>query len=603
MNITSFFAQGDTNASIYRGRITMKHDFGIMDADEAMYRYLGENSALPLPALAHPEDAEMVRDALEKVNDEPQRIIFRMLYGTHEYRYMYGVFEKSTRMLDGKYCIDAELMDIIRIHYKYNEKYSRVQKYRKFMSLSDKKYFEYNYVQEKLTIFEYDNGRAVQLYQKSLQDIEADLEVPNKYTFKQKAELETLLESLANYSENLTADIDGAIFGIDGGYMHLIGGIVLANNCERMFVGLLTFLDEQKKTEKYYMSSGARDSATGLYNKRAIAEIAMELIEKANENPVYLCVIDVDDFKDINDTYGHMAGDDIIAKAAEVLSLTVAERGHVGRFGGDEFLLVADGIESEEELINMFKTIRKNVAWQCDALYKGASITMSIGIAEYPKDAGDYEALFQVADKCVYLAKAKGKNRFIKYIEELHKDFAMKGQAGSNPKAKSLNIYATQCRGVVDLLTNADANDKMEHVKAEIQGILTTYDVDRFSLYGGDNYELKCCIGDTDGVAQSADFLMTEEFLKLFDINGLYAQNRILTLKESHPDIYGRLQKQGTEGYLLLLVEMPDGYKMLVEYDVVRRQRKWSLNEKGLLYIAAQIIAKRYYLIHKDELQ
>ena len=128
-------------------------------------------------------------------------------------------------------------------------------------------------------------------------------------------------------------------------------------------------------------------------------------------------IIDIDDFKHINDTYGHIFGDQVIRRVAEIMQVLVGQRGVIGRFGGDEYVILLEKVETREQLKTLLKTIAKEFALAFDPK---THVTASIGVSEYPVDGSEYEELMRKADKALYLAKEKGKNRHIIYEERLH---------------------------------------------------------------------------------------------------------------------------------------------------------------------------------------
>ena len=593
MNITEYFSEEDTNPSIYRGRMTLKQGYTIADAEESCYKYLGINSALPITALAHPDDAESVREALELVKEREQHLIFRLLSSNGSYRYMYALFRLNGRMLGDFASIDVMLMDILRIHYKFDATFSNVVKYRKLMCFSDKMYFEYYYDKEIITIYEYVNNRSIVRYRDNIANLQAKVLEGEKYNFRQRAEFEVLQEYLKNYAENIDMEVDGEIFGLTGGYLHLKGGIVYLNNARWMMAATITVTWESKRDEKYYMSPHAFDSATGVYNKRAITELTMDVLTNAEDKPVYFCIIDIDDFKNINDTYGHMAGDEVIASVAEILKSTMGARGYIGRFGGDEFVVVTDKISSEDVLLNALKTVRKHVAWINSAELENTEITLSIGIAKYPNDADNYEGLFNLADKCLYLAKAKGKNRFVIYREDQHKDFEMVSDSDKLEAKKIRDIYSSSSRAVVDILGDTGENDR-EAFDRSIRGVLESFGIDRIAIYMGERYERCYFAGDGVVPMESLTYINQPEIAALFDENNVLLRNKILYIRESSPELYELMERQGTEGFIIAKVQLTGQPPMAVTFDVFERYRKWASNEKDMLYIAAQIIARRF---------
>ncbi len=596
MNITKYYSEQDKNIPIFRGRATLQKGYTIVDATEPFYRYVGSNSARPFPMLVHPEDVECVKDALNRLEEEPQRLIFRLLCDDGSYRYMYGVFEHNGREEAGFRFVDVNVLDIMRIHYRYDSEAVKILKYRKYLSLADELYFEYSYADDQITIFEYINDRAIQRFKDTLSNLQRQVAESKEYTFKQKAEFESLQEYLKNYAQTIDLELDGELFGLDCGYMHLNGGIVYVNNTKEMMAGTFKITGEIKRDDKYYMSPHAFDNATGVYNKRAIKEIAMELIANAKDNKVLLSVMDIDDFKNINDTFGHVMGDEVIAKVAEIIRTSLGNRGFVGRFGGDEFMVVMDKVKDAENFAGIFKTIRKNIAWSCGEMMPNTEVTLSLGLATYPDHATNYDELFKVADKCLYIAKDKGKNRVISYKPHLHADFDM---AAATSKKHMPMTYEQLCAAVTELM-NSEATARVEDFDKDLRSFLQCYNIDRVILCSGDDYE---CIRivqseevseDVPGAVSDMAFWNEPDASVLFDKNGILVKNKISPFKDTHPAVYETLFAQGTECFVAVKVQPASGPKMLVFFDDIQRRHKWSNQEAGLLNIAACIIARRY---------
>ena len=599
MNITKYYSKEDDSARSYRSRATLQQGYTVVDANEAFYRYVGSNSARPFPKIVHPEDADCVIDALEHLREEPQRLIFRLLCDDGSYRYVYGVFEYNGREQDGFRFIEVNMLDIMRIHHRFDLEHNKLIKYRRFMSFSDELYFEYSYATDRLGIFEYIDDRSVMRFDDTLTKLQKKVLESSDYTFKQKAEFESLQEYLNAFAETMELELDGDIFGLDCGYMHLNGGLMYVNNVKEMMVGVITVTGEVKKDDKYYMSSHAFDNATGVYNKRAIKELAMELIAQAKDNKVLLSVMDIDDFKNINDTFGHMKGDEIIAKVADIIKTTLGNRGYVGRFGGDEFMVVADKVEDAADFATIFKTVRKNIAWSCGEMLHNMDVSLSLGMAVYPEHASNYEELFKVADKCLYIAKAKGKNRLISYDPELHANYDM---AADNMDKRMPMTFEQSCSAVVDVMEDL-GRDNPERFDKSVQGFLQNYNIDRMMIYAGDGYKMLHMVRipnlpeDLPTPETDMAFWEQEDAETLFDKKGVLIRNKVLPFEDTHPRVYEALKRQGTENFVAVKVCPAAGPKLLVFLDVIQRPRKWSNSEEGLLYIAAWSIAQRYLVM------
>lgn len=162
------------------------------------------------------------------------------------------------------------------------------------------------------------------------------------------------------------------------------------------------------------------DKMTGLLNKQAIIDFAKGLTEQYPRHSFYLFLMDIDHFKSVNDTFGHMRGDEIIVEVAGILQDCVGDKGRVGRIGGDEFMIVFEKINTEPEVRECLRMIRDTVREKYENMGENISITVSLGGALFPDYAIDYDKLFKLADKMLYCGKVKGRDRYIIYTPSVH---------------------------------------------------------------------------------------------------------------------------------------------------------------------------------------
>jgi diguanylate cyclase (GGDEF)-like protein len=160
------------------------------------------------------------------------------------------------------------------------------------------------------------------------------------------------------------------------------------------------------------------DGLTGVDNRRHIEERLTEMFEHAarlNE-PLAVVMCDVDHFKSVNDTHGHQAGDAVLRQLAEVLRTTAREIDRVGRYGGEEFVVVLPGA-GLEDAVAFADRVRSAVAAQ-EFTYEGGTLrrTISAGVAAWPDpEVRHQEALVKAADDALYVAKERGRNRVVAY--------------------------------------------------------------------------------------------------------------------------------------------------------------------------------------------
>ncbi|MBO4980847.1 MAG: GGDEF domain-containing protein [Lachnospiraceae bacterium] len=592
MNITEYLTD-DVKAEVYNARMMLKQDYSIMNADEAVYKYVGMNSVRPFTAIIHPEDLESFYEAVGKLDQGIQHLLVRLMADNGHYRSMYAVMQHYVRKPDGERCIGMELLDVMQVHDKYDQMQSCLQKYRKFMTLSTDIYFEYFYEERIVNIYEYVNGLAEVLLSKKIDELYEKICQSGEYSDRQRQEFTVLYDSLTKAADNIELKIDGALFGMGNCRLKLKGGILYCEDRKIMMVALMNRLDtaEAAEDEKYYTQSYAIDAATSVYNKRAISELAVDVVAEAGENRLYVIMMDLDDFKLLNDTYGHLAGDEILAKVAEIIKSIIGPRGYVGRFGGDEFFVITDRVKTDEELTYALKTIRKHIAWNCRKIIPDMIITTSIGIAKYPEDGRTYEELFKIADKCLYIAKAKGKNRFILYDPKVHKDVEMSDTPGRFGTAGLVGDSYQICTAACKVIT-AVRKDGIPGLGDNLDNIRRLFDLDGITIYVGQDYLRAYTSGKYDNPLAKADFLKSPQVDSFFDENGVFCVNKILTVRERCPEVYDALTSQGDSGFIMvrsLLLEQ-GAEPVAIAFEIFGRKRKWSDNEKAMLMMIARTI-------------
>lgn len=168
--------------------------------------------------------------------------------------------------------------------------------------------------------------------------------------------------------------------------------------------------------------SAVIDSLTGVVARAYILAFIKDLI--AEKKPFTLGIIDLDNFKSFNDNYGHVTGDRVLTRIADDLVAFVGDRGLVGRYGGDEFLIVHftgnDYNQIHDFYTKMYSSNRAVFRRHLLIGDQNLFITATVGSACYPEDAEDYDSLFSKIDKTLYRGKFKGRNCFIIYVEEKH---------------------------------------------------------------------------------------------------------------------------------------------------------------------------------------
>jgi diguanylate cyclase (GGDEF)-like protein len=160
-----------------------------------------------------------------------------------------------------------------------------------------------------------------------------------------------------------------------------------------------------------------RDGLTGLYNHRTFYALLADELTRAKrfKRPVSLLLLDIDHFKRVNDTHGHLAGDAVLRELGGLLGRQARAINRVCRYGGEEItvILPETGLEAAANVAERLRAVVE--AQPFDANSEPIRITVSIGVASFPAHADGAAALVAAADTALYAAKQRGRNRVVRY--------------------------------------------------------------------------------------------------------------------------------------------------------------------------------------------
>ena len=181
-----------------------------------------------------------------------------------------------------------------------------------------------------------------------------------------------------------------------------------------VITGTLVNASDWKNEINRWKEKANRDALTGLYNREFFEQTASTALDKDELASAAIIFVDIDDFKQVNDTLGHTVGDDVICSIAKRLLGTFRHSDVVARYGGDEFVVFVNGISRDD--------LTKRLQQLCDSFrypYRNDTVeypvSTSIGAAMYPTDGKGYLQLLNHADAALYVAKRQGKNQFVMY--------------------------------------------------------------------------------------------------------------------------------------------------------------------------------------------
>ena len=187
-------------------------------------------------------------------------------------------------------------------------------------------------------------------------------------------------------------------------------------------VAIFSDISERKRSEAKIDFLAHHDALTKLPNRVLLRDrfLQAQIIAQRNKSGIAVMFMDLDNFKYINDNYGHHAGDQVLISVVQQLSLHIRNSDTVCRQGGDEFIVILPELTDLEIVSRIAQNILHSLAQPIALNDKTVNISASIGIAIYPDDGDDFETLLRHADAAMYDAKMSGKNAFRFYTEDMN---------------------------------------------------------------------------------------------------------------------------------------------------------------------------------------
>lgn len=184
-------------------------------------------------------------------------------------------------------------------------------------------------------------------------------------------------------------------------------------------IGVLEDVDEQVKREQALRYQTEIDPLTGLYNRRYMIDCIKENLKETTNTKKAIMIIDIDNFKQVNDQNGHMYGDFVLSESAKRVQSEFHHDVYIGRIGGDEFFAFFTNIESHDMAQAYAMRIIQNFHEEFCNRGVHQLVTCSVGFAMFPDDGASFEMLYQNADLALYEAKKSGKNKAMGYTTSM----------------------------------------------------------------------------------------------------------------------------------------------------------------------------------------
>lgn len=332
------------------------------------------------------------------------------------------------------------------------------------------------------------------------------------------------------------------------------------------------------------------DQLTGLYERPAIVDYARDLISR--KIPFSLALIDIDNFKNVNDSFGHTTGDKVIQAIAEKIKRAFGTNGVVGRFGGDEFIVVIPRLVDYDDVWNLCRRVFCIVdgfeSRDIPALY----ITCTMGLSRFDKDGSDYETLMEKTDKALYRGKTKGRSCFIIYLAEKHANIQL--QSSDESTSNSLQMHNLIFKAL------AHSSDFVSSINNLFKQLSSALMLDHIAIQS----ETKLMFSNIFSLSKVKDFeFIPNELIEpnislgmsIFYCNDV---NQMYHLKQS--EFCKEMQRQKIKSTFYAEISFGTKFFGYLRCDTSDKQRIWQNKDMDLLLTAAKAIAMILYYQDKE---
>jgi diguanylate cyclase (GGDEF)-like protein/PAS domain S-box-containing protein len=237
------------------------------------------------------------------------------------------------------------------------------------------------------------------------------------YVPESRSAIESAVQRAIDYGEPFDVELEIITAKGNHRWVHANGNVQQESGITKIVYGTFQDITERKQTDEKIRQMAYHDSLTGLPNRKLFSDrlgIALAQAQRSQKK-VGIAMLDLDNFKGVNDTLGHDIGDLLLKVAAERLSAALRKGDTVARFGGDEFVLILPDLKAIEDAIQVVQKIVDSFCKPFLIDTHQLVVTTSIGIAVYPNDGTDGDSLLKNADIAMYQAKQAGRARYQLY--------------------------------------------------------------------------------------------------------------------------------------------------------------------------------------------
>ena len=558
------------------GSVTTDAHFHMVYADAAFFHYFGDDVIYSILRTVHDTDTERMLQLAHSLRDgQTEQLALRMRGTTADYRWMLVSISAHGKGETRQY--QLRITDAYRIQRQLLQTMNENSEYRFYLNLMRDMAFRYSFQTKHIRLMSFDCCRENILTDMLLTEWKAQTIEKGMVSERDIPKFEKLCADIESGVTRFQCELETSVCA-NGQRMEYCAfrGVTRSDAPGRREVlGTIGFLHAKYKSkEPGWLIEATRDSATDLLNKNAITAHAKAVLAAQPAETVSLVLLTVDDFKGINDRYGHMFGDEVLFTLSHILKAEIGTRGAAGRIGGSMFLLVLEGIADETDLRGILRAIRTKFewAWESGGEQKPpVHVTCSMGAACYPIDAKEYEDLFMQADKALYIAHEKGHNRYVIYDVQKH------GAVQPNRARDYSDLYAAPPEQSNAGFT-ADLVREFLHGQPEMQNVLqrigAQFGLDGIQIFTAPDWTADYSWGHP--FAGDAVLLTAAPFAQHYTADHICVIDNINALEGIDDAVYARLASENMLGAVLYLAEREGKPSALIAFGLYGRFRKWS---------------------------
>ncbi|MBQ9078355.1 MAG: GGDEF domain-containing protein [Ruminococcus sp.] len=368
----------------------------------------------------------------------------------------------------------------------------------------------------------------------------------------------------------------------------LFRGITRYDSPDRKKVsGIISVVSSRQKSKDINLTiESNKDSISGLLNKNSVTSFATKLLQEKPSGTVALVILDIDNFTEINSSYGHLFGDEVIYRIAGIVKNEIGSHGIAGRISGSSFLIVLEDIRDEEDLRGVLRAIRTNTEFAFADRSDNFRLTCSMGISSYPKDSSDYDELFMQADKALYIAQQKGQNRYVIY--DIEKHGSVEKDAENKIVYLGNNNSSSETLSFMGRLAESLVLGRIPDISVLLEQIRSQFAIDDICVYAGKDMNLILSCGNAQ--SKNAAYLLENAYTERFTGDGVFVIDNVNELEGRDDNAFAQLTAQKIGGAVQYLMTENNVIKGMISFCYISRFKKWSVSDISYLSIIGRTV-------------